>query len=57
MGYDYLINRAESCLTKGTKELVEVTSLPFFWKGDIQDMVSFRLHYGNRGDEMEKPGE
>lgn len=54
MGYDYLINRAESCLTKGTKELVEVTSLPFFWKGDIQDMVSFRLHCGNRGDEMEK---
>lgn len=31
-------------LTKGTKQLVEVTGLPFFGEGDIQDMVSFGLH-------------
>lgn len=38
------IFRQKSRLTKGTKQLVEVTSLPFFWEGDIQDVVSFRLH-------------
>lgn len=41
------IIRQNVCLTKGTEELVEVTGLPFFWEGDIQDMVSFRLHCRN----------
>lgn len=36
------------CFTKGTKELVEVAGLPLLWEGDVKNVVSFRLHCGEK---------